>query len=393
VAAISAGASHTCALTTVGGVKCWGNNNYGQLGDGTTEDKLTPVDVNGLESGVTAISAGASHTCVLTAAGGVQCWGNNDFGQLGDDTTGNKLTPVDVAGLASGVAAINASDYHTCALTSEGGVKCWGNNSSGQLGDGTTGNKLTPVDVTGLTSGAATVNCGRTHTCALTTAGGVKCWGNNGSGQLGDGSAWRTTPGDALIECYALALTHTGSGSDPAASPQRAPTCPNGYYTAGAGIMLTAAPAAGWRVAGWSGTVNDAATSTSNSLTMPNRATSVGVRYELRLTDTPTETLTASPTATATSTPTVTATRTPTATPTETSMPTWTLTPTATRTSTATPTCLSTPKAHPVFLPLVMCQLPPTPTATSTTSSIPAVAPLDTITSLADIDASEHGGR
>jgi alpha-tubulin suppressor-like RCC1 family protein len=186
--AISAGGFHTCALTTGGGVKCWGDNAYGQLGDGTTTSKSTPVDVSGLSSGVKAISAGFYHTCALTSAGGVKCWGNNGSGQLGDGTTTNKTTPVDVSGL-SGVAAISAGGYHTCALTSGGGAKCWGSNAYGQLGDGTTMQKTTPVAVSGLSSGVVAISGGYYHTCALTTGGGVKCWGYNEFGQLGDGTA------------------------------------------------------------------------------------------------------------------------------------------------------------------------------------------------------------
>jgi alpha-tubulin suppressor-like RCC1 family protein len=209
VQAIAAGGSHTCALTSGGGVKCWGRNDIGELGDGTTADKPTPVDVAGLGGGVQAIAAGGDHTCALTSGGGVKCWGNNASGQLGDGTTVDKPTPVDVAGLGSGVQAIAAGgeqpiaaggDHdHTCALTSGGGVKCWGSNFFGQLGDGTTADKSTPVDVARLGSGVQAIAAGGWHTCALTSDGGAKCWGGNFYGQLGDGTAWRTTPVDVLV--------------------------------------------------------------------------------------------------------------------------------------------------------------------------------------------------
>jgi len=216
IAQVAAGGAHTCALSTAGGVKCWGYNGYGQLGDGTTAEKSTPVDVLGLGSGVAAIAAGGKHTCALSTAGGVKCWGYNVFGQLGDGTTTGpfegKPTPVDVLGLGSGVAAIAAGYGHTCALTTAGGVKCWGNNDTGQLGDGSTVQRLTPVEVVGLGSGVAAIVGGGSHTCALTTAGGVKCWGMDLDGQLGDGGTnWKkSTPVDVVGLVSGVAAITTG---------------------------------------------------------------------------------------------------------------------------------------------------------------------------------------
>ena len=199
VTAIAAGADHTCVLTENGGVKCWGANDFGQLGNGSNERQNTPVDVMGLSSGVTAIAAGGFHTCALIDSGNVKCWGLNDSGQLGNGATENQNTPVDVAGLSSGVAAIAAGNYHTCVLTASGGVLCWGWNFYGQLGDGTTNDRLSPVNVAGLIGGVAMIGAGDYHTCALTTGGGILCWGSNSHGQLGDGTnVERLTPVDVV---------------------------------------------------------------------------------------------------------------------------------------------------------------------------------------------------
>ncbi|MGE0357588.1 MAG: FG-GAP-like repeat-containing protein [Burkholderiales bacterium] len=188
IAALGGGLNHGCALTKAGGVVCWGDNDYGQLGDGTNIDRPLPVAVTGLGSGVAAVATGSYHSCALTSGGGVKCWGNNFEGELGDNSTNLSNVPVDVAGLASGAADVAAGQFHTCALTTGGGVKCWGQNGSGQLGDNTGAVSLVPVDVSGLASGVAQVAAGYDHSCARTTGGALKCWGLNLQGQLGDNS-------------------------------------------------------------------------------------------------------------------------------------------------------------------------------------------------------------
>ncbi|WP_298007635.1 MULTISPECIES: hypothetical protein [Anaerolinea] len=222
VTAIAVGYSHTCGLTDSGGVLCWGNNEYGQLGNGMNEDRATPVAVSGLSGGVTAITAGYSHTCALTDSGGVLCWGNNEYGQLGDGTTLGRLTPVGVSGLSSGVIAIAAGGYHTCALKNSGGVVCWGDNWNGQLGDGTKEDRLTPVAVSGLSGGVTAIAAGYSHSCAQKNSGGVVCWGSNAFGQLGDGTTLeRLTPVGvsglssgvvAITAGYGLTCALTNSG-------------------------------------------------------------------------------------------------------------------------------------------------------------------------------------
>ena len=185
---VSAGYYHTCAVNSIGGAQCWGFGSYGQLGNGSTLPRSTPVDVSGLGSGVTAVSSGNSHTCALTSGGAVKCWGYNYYGQLGNGTFSNSNLPVPVNGLTSGVVAVSSGKYHTCALLSGGGIKCWGGNSSGELGNGSTADSNIPVDVSGLTSGVTAISAGDAHTCAITTTGAAKCWGINTFGQLGNAS-------------------------------------------------------------------------------------------------------------------------------------------------------------------------------------------------------------
>jgi alpha-tubulin suppressor-like RCC1 family protein len=188
--AVAVGYWHACALTSAGGVQCWGRNDHGELGNGSTNGSTVPVAVTGLAFGATAMSAGDAHSCALTTAGGVVCWGLNGNGQLGNGTQTNSSVPVAVVGLSSGVAAVSAGYRHTCALTTAGGVLCWGDNQYGELGNDTTTDSAVPVAVTGLMSGGvASISAGAgDDTCAVLNAGYVQCWGANGIGQLGNGT-------------------------------------------------------------------------------------------------------------------------------------------------------------------------------------------------------------
>ncbi len=211
VTQISAGSAHTCAVTTSGGAKCWGYNFYGQLGDGTTVNKTTPVDVLGLTTGVASIDVGGSHTCAVTTVGGAKCWGSNGNGQLGDNSTIQRKTPVDVLGLTAGVASVDAGSSHTCALTTAGGAKCWGYNGQGQLGDGSAIQRTSPGNVSGLTSGVTILAVGYAHACVVTTVGAVKCWGSNYS--LSPGSVAGLASGVASLAAgdgHTCAVTAAG---------------------------------------------------------------------------------------------------------------------------------------------------------------------------------------
>lgn len=183
--AIVAGGSHTCALREGGTVVCWGNGELGQLGS-EVEDYMSvvPLEVGGL-SGVTSLAAGDSHTCALLEGGAAACWGNNQFSQLGAETTNlTSFTPVTVADL-SGALALAAGHGHTCALRADRTVGCWGQNERGQLGGAALGDpSLEPVVVGGISTATA-LSSRFWSTCALLEDGSVRCWGNNDNGQLG----------------------------------------------------------------------------------------------------------------------------------------------------------------------------------------------------------------
>lgn len=185
---VSAGGAHTCALLSDGTVRCWGLNSSGQLGDATTSSAAAPVAVSGIANAA-AISAGSSHTCALLGSGAVLCWGRNRSGQLGDGTTSDSSSPVQVSGIST-AASITAGGSHTCARLVDGTVRCWGSSSFDQLGNTgiSTGQRsATPVEVTNLSS-VASLEAGTNHTCATLASGEARCWGDNSRGQLG--AAW-----------------------------------------------------------------------------------------------------------------------------------------------------------------------------------------------------------
>lgn len=235
VADISVGFGHTCVLTDLGGVKCWGLDDFGQLGDNSSlQHRAMPVDVEGLSSGVANISAGGqhtcavmtsgtvkcwgryqptpatvtniagvtrlslgySHTCALTSDGRAKCWGSNGNGQVGANSS---LTyfyfPQDVVGLAEPLKDISAGAAHTCAVTVSGAAFCWGQDNMGHLGnDPLYQDSRQPVQVHGLASGVVAISAGTYHTCAITDSKGLKCWGANNYGQLGTNSTSERVP-------------------------------------------------------------------------------------------------------------------------------------------------------------------------------------------------------
>jgi len=185
---LAPGQQHTCGLKVDGSMWCWGRNDYGQLGDGSSTDRPQPVPVSGLTSGVAAIAAGGQHTCAVTRRGAVRCWGRNLAGQLGDGTRKTRARPTALSELAHGVAAVAAGRNHTCALMRAGKVLCWGEDGDGQLGDGKRADRLLPAKVSKLSRGVVAITAGASHTCALMRGGHVFCTGQNGHGQLGDGT-------------------------------------------------------------------------------------------------------------------------------------------------------------------------------------------------------------
>lgn len=184
---VSAGqGSSTCVVFTGGALKCWGQNNYGQLGDGTMTDRTSPVPIDAGTSYAAVVNGGGPSACGLTSAGVVKCWGWNGGGQLGDGSTSQRLAPSVTDGGAIYKSVVGGSGPHHCGINAADQLRCWGYNPYGQIGDGSISTRATPATIDSVTY--KSVSIGANHTCGVTTGGVLKCWGDNSAYQLGDGT-------------------------------------------------------------------------------------------------------------------------------------------------------------------------------------------------------------
>lgn len=189
---IAGGSSHTCSLRRTGQLACWGSNATGQLGVGSFVSQSLPTPIDDLTQ-VKAVALGQSHTCAVTSSGDVFCWGENFNGQLGIAGSGREALPRKTS--VVGATAIAASNDSTCAILGTGGVVCWGKDDVGQTGKGIVGagKGFTPTPVPGV-EGATTIVGGAEHFCAVNAQSVVSCWGDNRFGQLGQGVVGDAAP-------------------------------------------------------------------------------------------------------------------------------------------------------------------------------------------------------
>lgn len=285
VQALAPGGYHTCALLTGGEIRCWGSNGSGQLGDGTTMDRVTPTTVQFLPSAepallVSQLAAGIGHNCAIVEGGSVRCWGFNDFGQLGDGTTITRPTPTPVrlapgGDFLTGARALALGGFHSCALLDGGEVRCWGRNQFRQLGDGTAASvRLNPVSVVVLPgglplTGVQSLAAGYEHSCVQTAEGGALCWGDNHGGQLGNN--W---------------LPNGGTPAPVMASPRPSSTPLTGVRALALGLLHSCAMVDGGGVKCWGENINgelgdgttDRRAYASPVLVAPNGSPLVGAR-------------------------------------------------------------------------------------------------------------------
>jgi alpha-tubulin suppressor-like RCC1 family protein len=188
VAALAAGEQHTCALSADGSVQCWGGNDFGQLGNPDVESSAVPLPVAlPVDAEAVAIDTGAFHTCAVTRDHRVYCWGSNDWGQLGLGHFANQASPVLVTLAPSAAVAsdVTAGGFTTCVSMSNGTAQCWGRNQYGEVGDGTRTMRNTPTPVTGIAD-AVDIDAGTNHVCVLRSVGRAQCWGRAADGRTGD---------------------------------------------------------------------------------------------------------------------------------------------------------------------------------------------------------------
>jgi len=191
---IALGSEHMCVLTSDASVSCWTwTPSRSDSGSGSISGIVGPKRIDGFPTGVLAIAAGYHHTCALTADDSVMCWGKNHRGQIGDGSNQDRAVPTSVLGIGR-VRSIAAGAYHTCAITEYGALACWGANGEGQLGNGSTTDRNEASFVVGLTAGVASTSAGLYHTCAVARDGTVSCWGSNANGQLGSSGPSSFTP-------------------------------------------------------------------------------------------------------------------------------------------------------------------------------------------------------
>jgi alpha-tubulin suppressor-like RCC1 family protein len=200
-----------CGLTTAGAAWCWGYNDYGQLGNGSTSNSTKPVAVTGTLT-FTSLTAGADgHACALAAGGLAYCWGNNNAGQLGAGVGVRSTAPVAVGGGLAFTSLSAGETGETCGVATGGAAYCWGNNTNGQLGNGTTTSGNTPTAVQGgLTF--ATVSAGFASSCGVTTGGAAYCWGDNAYGELGNGTAVASNVPVAVAGGLTFSTVSAGDG-------------------------------------------------------------------------------------------------------------------------------------------------------------------------------------
>lgn len=209
-AMVSVGSLHACALQLTGGIQCWGWNVDGVLGNGTNVTSATPVQVSGIKDAI-SVSAGLNHNCALLRSGAIQCWGLNPFGGLGNNSEVRSYSPVEVSGV-SNATGVAVGLWHSCAVVGSGTVQCWGGGNDGQLGNGITQHSKVPVTVAGIDNAIA-VAAGQWHTCALLRGGAVKCWGKWFTGIKSNNEAAYSTPVtiDGVSNATSISLGNTHS--------------------------------------------------------------------------------------------------------------------------------------------------------------------------------------